>query len=88
MKKMMNQKTLGYKESTHQTNKDKCSIVISWYCLVVHLLYWFHVLCMFVCLHLYYWNAHDGKEAHDVVQHSIDTYLDWDLFVDIGVEGI
>ena len=24
------------KESTHQTNKDKYSTVISWYCLVVH----------------------------------------------------
>ena len=25
------------KESTHETNKDKYSIVISWYCLVMHL---------------------------------------------------
>ena len=45
---------------THQTNKDKCSIFISWYCLVCICLYSVDVLCMFVCLHLYYWIAHDG----------------------------
>ena len=53
---------------------------------------------MFQCFQLYYWIEHDGKEVNDVVQHSIATYLDWNLFDDIlglvhtlnniGVEGI
>ena len=38
---------------------------------------------MFEYLDLYYWIAHDGKEFNDVVQHSITTYLDLNLFVDI-----
>ena len=39
------------KESTHETNKDKYSIVISWYFLLWICLYSFNVLCMIECLH-------------------------------------
>ena len=37
------------KESTIETNKDKYSIVISWYCFVMHLFVF--SLCMIECLH-------------------------------------
>ena len=40
------------KESTHETNKDKYSIVISWYCFCYAIcLYSVDVLCMIECLH-------------------------------------
>ena len=39
------------KESTHETNKDKYSTVISWYCFVMHFLYSVDILCMVECLH-------------------------------------
>ena len=47
------------KDSTHETNKDKYSIVISWYFLVIHFFIIIFNWCLSI-LHSYYWIVHNG----------------------------